>query len=284
MGRGRRKHGAGAGAGAGHGQPEPDKLKPAPDATTSLGSLLKAAKVEVKPPPPAKTRAGGLGFGKTAASASPYAPRSPFAGGAGVRDGAGADGISAETKGESSATELRMLNDAYDGARPLSQKARKNARQVVQRAVQPGRRSEEERVAEAAARKRLAQLVSGGVHFKVQRDDDHVRAFRNDSARKLVDRLGGQGFQSEASLDLHGERTARISDLVSAFVRGHHRRGARHLLIIVGKGLHSEDGQGVLLGSVIEALTQGLAAPLVRGFATAHQRLGGTGAVAVLLI
>jgi DNA-nicking Smr family endonuclease len=52
----------------------------------------------------------------------------------------------------------------------------------------------------------------------------------------------------------------------------------------VGKGLHSEDGTGVLLPAVIDALTQGLCAPLVRGFATAHHRLGGTGAIAVLLI
>jgi DNA-nicking Smr family endonuclease len=52
----------------------------------------------------------------------------------------------------------------------------------------------------------------------------------------------------------------------------------------VGKGLHSEDGQSALLPALIDALTQGLCAPLVRGFATAHARLGGTGAVAVLLI
>jgi DNA-nicking Smr family endonuclease len=75
-----------------------------------------------------------------------------------------------------------------------------------------------------------------------------------------------------------------VTDVVETFVRGHHRRGAKHLLIIVGKGLHSEDGQGVLLPALIDALTKGGAAPLVRCFASAHMTLGGTGAVAVQLI
>jgi DNA-nicking Smr family endonuclease len=235
--------------------------KPVPDATTSLGSLLKAAHVVV-PKPPVKPRAA-----ESKARVLPTPNLPPVM-------------PNTSKPGEHAATELRMLNDAYDGARPL---LRKNARQVVQR-VLPRGRSEEERAEELAARKRLAELVSGGVHFKVQREDEYVRGYRSEGSRKLVDRLGGQGYQPEATLDLHGERAARVTDLVAGFVRGHHRKGARNLLIIVGKGLHSEAGTSVLLPALIEALTHGLAAPLVRGFATAHQRLGGTGAVAILLI
>lgn len=255
MARRRRKHGQSE-----HGQPE--VTKPAPAATTSLGSLLKAAHVDLAKKTPAKPQAQTPTRPLPKPQLPPAAPVKPA---------------------ETSAAELRLLNDAYDGARPL---LRKNAREVVQR-ITPAtraRRTEEERLEEQAARKRLAELVSGGVHFKVLREDEYVRAYRNEGARKLVDRLGGQGFQPEATLDLHGERTARLTDVVSAFVRAHHRRGARHVLFIVGKGLHSEDGTSALLPALIEALTHGLAAPLVRGFATAHARLGGTGAVAVLLI
>jgi DNA-nicking Smr family endonuclease len=178
--------------------------------------------------------------------------------------------------------ELRMMNDAYAGVRPLEQN-QKSARRVV---VSPERQrvSQLDREEEAAARKRLAALVSGGIHFKVQTEDGYVQGQRSEVQPKLVHKLSGKNFAPDATLDLHGEVTARVSDLVASFVRTHQRRGAKHVLIIVGKGLHSEDGQGVLLPALIDALTKGGAAPLVRAFASAHQNLGGTGAVAVMLI
>lgn len=246
----------------------------APAATTSLGSLLKAAHIDVKKAP-APSKAAKQPTSTPFAKPS-FAPATHSS----AQSGPATKPDDAPAAAAPSATELRMLNDAYDGARPL---ARKSARLVTPRVV-PGRMTESERAEELAARKRLAELVSGGVHFKIRREDEYVTAYRSEGSRKLVDRLGGQGFAAEATLDLHGERTARVSELVSSFVRSHHRRGARHLLIIVGKGLHSEDGTGVLLPAVIDALTQSLCAPLVRGFATAHQRHGGTGAIAVLLV
>jgi DNA-nicking Smr family endonuclease len=173
-----------------------------------------------------------------------------------------------------------MLNDAYSGVRPLSHK---QARKVV---VSPERQrvTKLDREEEAAARKRLAALVSGGIHFKVKTEDGYVIGQRPEVQAKVVQKLGGKSFAPDATLDLHGETTARVSDLVATFSRTHHRRGAKHLLIIVGKGLHSEDGQGVLLHALIDALTHGGAAPLVRCFASAHSTLGGSGAVAVMLV
>jgi DNA-nicking Smr family endonuclease len=237
----------------------------AQNATTSLGALLKAAHVEI-PKPAAQSRTSASRSGE---KPRPVAVPPPNPGG---RGGAAA----------SPAAELRMLNDAYAGARPLDHKP---TRHIVTRPSTTSRHvSEEDRAAEQAARKRLAALVSGGVHFKVQRDDAFVQAYRSDASSKSIARLGAQGFVAEASLDLHGLRAVQVADSVANFVRLHHRRGARHLLIIVGKGLHSEDGQSALLPALIDALTQGLCAPLVRGFATAHARLGGTGAVALLLM
>lgn len=173
-----------------------------------------------------------------------------------------------------------MLNDAYSGVRPLEHK---RARKIV---VSPERQrvSKIDREEEAAARKRLAALVSGGIHFKVKQEDGFVLGHRSEVQSKIAQKLSGKSFTPDATLDLHGEVSARVSDVVATFVRSHHRRGAKHLLIIVGKGLHSEDGYGVLQHALVEALTQGGAAPLVRCFATAHANLGGTGAVAVMLI
>jgi len=256
----RRKHGSDS--------DKPAKAAPAPEATTSLGSLLKAANVSLK---------------STPAAGKPPLPRTlPPPGPESLRPASMRPPVSkSDPLGESPATELRMLNDAYAGARPL---AAKPSRKLV--TPSPGRKraSEQDRAEELAARKRLAALVSGGVHFKIKREEEFVQAYRSEASSKVVAKLSGKGFAAEASLDLHGKRAAEVSDTVASFVRLHHRRGARHLLIIVGKGLHSEDGNGVLLPALVEALTQGLCAPLVRGFATAHASLGGTGAVAVLLV
>jgi DNA-nicking Smr family endonuclease len=175
---------------------------------------------------------------------------------------------------------MRMLNDAYAGVQPLEHK---RARKVVVSSERK-RIAEVDREEEAAARKRLAALVAGGIHFKVKTEDGYVQGQRAEVQFKQAQKLSGKGFAPDATLDLHGERTARVSDVVAAFVRSHHRRGAKQVLIIVGKGLHSEDGQGVLLHALIEALTKGGAAPLVRCFASAHSSLGGSGAVAVSLI
>ena len=248
-----------------HDSEEPKQPAAAPDATTSLGSLLKAANVAVVKPP--RTLAPPGPESLRPASLPPKTTQ--VFGNAGV------------TKAKSSpTTELRMLNDAYAGVRPLEHK---RARKVVVSAERQ-RVTKLDREEEAAARKRLAALVSGGIHFKVKTEDGYVQGQRREVQPKLVLKLSGKGFAPDATLDLHGEVTARVSDLVSNFARTHHRRGAKHLLIIVGKGLHSEDGQGVLLPALIDALTQGGAAPLVRCFASAHANLGGSGAVAVMLM
>jgi DNA-nicking Smr family endonuclease len=242
-------------------QPEPGS-KPAPPTTTSLGTLFKAA-----------------GFGKVA----PASPRTlpPPGPESLVPVRAPAPAVVRPQPKLSPAAELRMLNDAYAGARPLTQKPTRTS--APPRAPIAREADEATRADEIAARARLAALVSGGVHFKVTREDDYVQGWRADASPKLVTRISGKGFVPDATLDLHGERVAKVADRVASFARTHHRKGARQLLIIAGKGLHSQDGVGVLRDALIEALTHGLAAPLVMAFATAHANQGGTGAVAVLL-
>ena len=86
-----------------------------------------------------------------------------------------------------------------------------------------------------------------------------------------------------ARLDLHGERVKAVAGAVRAFVRGSHRASRRNLCIVHGKGRHSEGGRGVLQDAVVEALTNGGAAPLVDSFASAPTRFGGLGAMLVRL-
>jgi DNA-nicking Smr family endonuclease len=56
------------------------------------------------------------------------------------------------------------------------------------------------------------------------------------------------------------------------------------VLIVHGRGQRSAGGVGVLPDVVLETLSRGGAAPVVRAFMSAPQRQGGAGAVVVFLV
>ena len=246
--------------------------KPAPKVATALGLVLKEAGVTAQPPRKQQDKP------RVPVTLAPPGPPPPVP----------VTVPPARAAKELTTAELRMLNDAYQGARPLSPRAAR-AKPVGEREVatrDPRRAAavdRQDRADEFAARARLAALVSEGVRFKIRREDEYVEALRADTSPKLLARIQSKGFAPEASLDLHGLRVHQVGPAVEKFVRQNHRRGARHLLLIVGKGLHSEDGVSVLAPAVIEALSQGLAAPWVIAFSTAHAVHGGAGALVVLL-
>jgi DNA-nicking Smr family endonuclease len=175
--------------------------------------------------------------------------------------------------------ELSALNAAYAGVQPIRRP--KRGRRAVGPAVR--RVTAAPDPGDQAARERLAALVSGGVRFEIRWDDGWVQGLRQGTEERVLRRLSGAGFEPEATLDLHGMSREQAMRATHEFVRGQQQRGARYLLIIVGKGLHSEGGVGVLAESAAKALTQGLAAPLVTAFASADARHGGRGALAVML-
>lgn len=235
---------------------------------TAMGPLLERAGLHrldtarpqqsVSAPPPAPAKAARGAEQRAAPAPSPAQPAEP----------------------ELSPRELALLHQAYAGVDPI----RRPKRGRVERPRRAGAsRAAPDDAEEAAARARLSQLVGGGVRFEVSWDDELVQGLRAGAARKLLARLSGSAFAPEAQLDLHGLRGADVERAVSEFVRREHRRGLRRLLIIPGKGQHSEGGVGVLGPALVGALSGGSAAPLVLAFASAHARHGGSGAVAVLL-
>ncbi|MFI5308612.1 MAG: Smr/MutS family protein [Polyangiales bacterium] len=172
------------------------------------------------------------------------------------------------------------LHGAYAGVEPIKRPKRGRVAVDRRRTLVPPPRDD---AGEQAARARLAALVGSGVRFTIERDEGWVRGLRAGVSDKLLGRLSASGFGPEANLDLHGMRREQAQKAISDFVRAEHRRGARRLLLIVGKGQHSEDGIGVLAETAVDTLSRGLAAPLVSAFASAHERHGGRGAIAVLL-
>jgi DNA-nicking Smr family endonuclease len=257
-------------------QDEAAKPAPAPTIGTALGLVLKQAGVTLQPARKVEPKKAPVNapLQHQAREAPPSARTAPPP--------------QAATAAILTTADLRMLNDAYEGARPLAAK-KARAKPVAEQGVaakNPVREAQvrdQARAEELAARTRLAALVSDGVRFKIRREDDYVEGLRADASPKLLARIQGKGFSPEARLDLHGLRANQVAPAIERFVRMHQRRGARNVLLIVGKGLHSEDGTSVLAPAAIEAITHGLPSPWVVAFCTAHTVHGGVGALAVVL-
>lgn len=82
----------------------------------------------------------------------------------------------------------------------------------------------------------------------------------------------------EGRVDLHGLFQEEAYDLLLAFLRTARARGARHVLVITGKG-SSSGGDGVLRRSVPGWLATAPFRDLVSGFDWASRGHGGTGAL-----
>jgi DNA-nicking Smr family endonuclease len=180
--------------------------------------------------------------------------------------------------------ELAALNDAYRGVRPLATRAARSPRrgqdQEPRLKLPVGPRTQDDEQALA----RLGALVGEAERFELRLDDDgYVEARKLDAPRQALRELRSPAFRAEATLDLHGERAEAAANALDRFVRAQHRRGARRLLVITGKGQHSKDGIPVLGEVVRRALLRGGPAQLVQAFCSAHASLGGRGALCVLL-
>ena len=93
-------------------------------------------------------------------------------------------------------------------------------------------------------------------------------------------RLSRERDPIEATLDLHGFGRFEAEDQLRAFLGGCQARGMRAVLVITGQGRR---GGGVIRASVHEWLHAPSLRGVVSGFASAHRRHGGDGAIYVTL-
>ena len=122
------------------------------------------------------------------------------------------------------------------------------------------------------------------IRFRVFQDEDgRVAALREGVAERELKLLRGKRCEPGAILDLHGMRTSQVAAEVRDFLRVQQAKGVRTVLLVHGKGIHSEAGVGVLGEHLVKALTQGPVAGLVRALTIAEEGLGGRGAMVVQL-
>lgn len=169
------------------------------------------------------------------------------------------------------------FRQAMTGVRPIDATRRPGV--VVAKPAAPAPRDD----ADHEARLRLGALVAGGVDFDIAYDGDRVLGRRRGLPLRLADDLSRKAVVPEATLDLHGLRGDEAARDVVRWLRAQHRRGAGVVCVVTGKGLHNESGRSVLRDRVVEVMTEGGAAPVVRAFGSAHRTRGGTGAIMVVL-
>ncbi len=118
--------------------------------------------------------------------------------------------------------------------------------------------------------------------FELERRGERVLGLARGIDRAHLERLARGEVPVDMELDLHGLSEKDARGLVRAALEEAYQEGDRCLLVIHGRGLHSE------LGAVLrEALPEWLTAPpagrRVMAFATALPGDGGPGASYVLL-
>lgn len=93
-------------------------------------------------------------------------------------------------------------------------------------------------------------------------------------------RLSRERDPIEASIDLHGFGRFEAEDQLRAFLLASQARGLRAVLVVTGQGRR---GGGIIRASIHEWLQGHALRGVVSGFAMAHRRHGGDGAVYVTL-
>jgi DNA-nicking Smr family endonuclease len=118
--------------------------------------------------------------------------------------------------------------------------------------------------------------------FEISRSGERCEGLAMGVDRAHLRRLRRGEVDVERRLDLHGMTAAEARRALGAALREAASAGARCVLVVHGRGLHSEGG-AVLKGGVVEWLTAPPIAGLVLAFASALPRDGGAGASYVLL-
>jgi DNA-nicking Smr family endonuclease len=164
--------------------------------------------------------------------------------------------------------EAALFLDAVRGAEPLPRRAVRPPAAPPRVAHRPGAAQSPFRAASNPA-------------ITVERDGDRIAGRAAGVSGAQLAALASGKCRPEVTLDLHGLTSERAERALSRFVSAAVRDGQRCLLVVPGRGLHS-DGGPVLREVVVDVLT-GPMARHVSCFVTAMSHDGGPGALYVML-
>jgi DNA-nicking Smr family endonuclease len=129
----------------------------------------------------------------------------------------------------------------------------------------------------------LEALVSGEAPFDIADTDEYVEGHVSGLDPALVRKLRGGEYSVQGHADLHGLTREEARREVVRFLKESRRRGQRCVLLVHGRGLHSEEQVPVLKEALRSWLATARFGRHVLAFATARPQDGGAGALYVLL-
>lgn len=136
---------------------------------------------------------------------------------------------------------------------------------------------------EAESLARLAELVSEQGAFDISDSDEFIEARVHGFDENVMRKLRAGDFSAQAHLDLHGLTREEAKPALENFIQQARIAGHRCVLVVTGRGLHSQDQLPVLKEGVQQWLTRGRASKQVLAFCSARPKDGGAGALYVLL-
>ena len=133
------------------------------------------------------------------------------------------------------------------------------------------------------ALRELEALVSGDAPFDIADTDEYVEGHVSGLDPELVRKLRRGEYSVQGHVDLHGLTREEARREVDRFLKDSRRRGRRCVLLVHGRGLHSEKQVPVLKEALRGWLATARFGRHVLAFATARPQDGGAGALYVLL-
>lgn len=131
-------------------------------------------------------------------------------------------------------------------------------------------------------RRRRPDAAEPSAGFEIDRLGERVEGIAPGIDRAVLRKLRSGEFARDARLDLHGLRAAAARAQVTETLRRVQSEGGRCVLVIHGRGRHSET-EPVLKEALLEWLAEPPLAELVMAFTSATGGDGGVGATYVLL-
>jgi DNA-nicking Smr family endonuclease len=131
-------------------------------------------------------------------------------------------------------------------------------------------------------RRRKRRGEAEGIHFEIDRLGERIEGIARGLDRAVLRRLRNGEIPRDTRIDLHGLTAAAARALVHETLTRVHAEDGRCVLVIHGRGRHSET-EPILKEALLGWLAEPPVAPLVMAFTSALGGDGGVGATYVLL-
>jgi DNA-nicking Smr family endonuclease len=183
------------------------------------------------------------------------------------------------SKEQQDADDAALFAREFAGVRPLEARTRERVKKPQTKPASSAPPYDED--AETLAK--LAGMVEGVEPLGAEFSEEHTEWIADDADPGLLPRLVAGEFPYQAHLDLHGMTREGAHEAVIRFLAGARVEQKRCVLLVHGRGNHSEDSVPVIKLAVQRWLRRGILKDWVFAYASALPNDGGAGAMYVLI-